>query len=567
MNNQLHITSRCGSDHYDIVTDKQTAGHKYSSLPDDEFKNKLIELATKNAGKEDILNASSDNPNFFSTLPRTAFSLLNTICTEIGNEECPFEDIGYIPVKKGIAKQFDKQLWKHRASTEGKFLKEIVHKMKRLNSDMSKDEFIHDLVVSTIGCFYPNPSRIQNFAEPVLTKFLQEIVYRPNKVFGRVSLMPTEGVASAVVNILNSLKYNNVVVPGDTIAVMTPVFSQYLDIPLLENYSLKQVCIKADFENNWEVPEEEILKLADENVKALLLVNPTNPTGLSLSSNVVKNIRSVVKKNNPNLIIISDNAYAPFAEEFNSLFNALPSNTIGIFSFSRYFGVTGWRLGIVAIHDSNIIDRKLLKNSTVDINYRYKLLSSRPEKIKFIDRIMLDTRQVALSYASGLSTPQQVLMCLFAMHDLDDKKGVYDQNLQDILTKRMKDVLSPLNNGLLNEHIHEANHDPLKTNYYVVLNIPNVVNDLVGGTDFGTYLYEHRDPYEFLLRLSKNYATVLSPGVIFGAPFWSVRISLASLPDEDYTFVGNNIRSLIDEYYIEFRKWLNKQSLLNQEQS
>jgi aspartate 4-decarboxylase len=53
---------------------------------------------------------------------------------------------------------------------------------------------------------------------------------------------------------------------------------------------------------------------------------------------------------------------------------------------------------------------------------RYASISLDPENIKFIDRIAADSRQVALNHTAGLSTPQQVQMCFFAVFSIIDKK-------------------------------------------------------------------------------------------------------------------------------------------------
>jgi len=340
--------------YYKIFTNKKTKGYKYQFLSPFEFKNTLINLATKSVGPSRVLNAGRGNPNFFSTMPRYAFALLTQICVQIGDEMCPNSDLGFIPPMKKIGSKFNKLLYKSRGSPEGKFLREACDKMKRI-SGLSKDEFAHNLVISTIGCFYPDPPRVQNFVEPVLAEFLDKVVYRSKKSLkGKVKIMPTEGCAAAILYVFNSLKYNGLVIPGDSIGVMTPIFSPYLEIPSLRNYNLKQICIKADENNNWEIPQSEIEKIGNPKMKALFLVNPTNPTAMSLSASTVRRIATVVRKKNPNLIILEDNVYAPFVREFNNFFNILPRNTIGVFSFSKYFGVTGWRLGTIIMHTATL---------------------------------------------------------------------------------------------------------------------------------------------------------------------------------------------------------------------
>lgn len=535
--------------YYEIFTDKPTKDYKYQYLSPFEFQDVLINTAKKSICEENILNAGRGNPSFYSVMPRYAFSHLTRICTKLGDELGNDNTLGYIPEKKNISKKF-KELLKKVKGKEGKFLREACDKMRRI-SNMDNDSFVHNLVISTIGCLYPNPPRVQNFVEPVLTEFMDKNIYRSKKsLHGKVTIMPTEGCAAAIIYAFNSLKYNGLVIPGDQIGILTPIFSPYLEIPTLRNYDLKQICIKADPDNNWEISAKEISKLGDTKMKALFLVNPTNPTALSLSAMSVRKMASVIRKKNPDLIILEDNVYAPYAREFNSFFNILPRNTIGVFSLSKYFGVTGWRLGSIIMNNSNIIDGRLLKNAPDSVHNRYSMLKSNPSKIKFMDRILADSRQVAEAHVAGLSTPQQVIMSLFAVCDLLDKERDYQNNLDDILLERTNNLLDPLN--------YEINQTDLNTNYYITLDITKVSDSLMGGSAFGEYLRNNRDPFEFVIKLAKKYGTILLPGVSFAGPFWAVRVSLANLGTEDYSIIGENLRSLIDEYYEDFKKWETK---------
>ena len=89
-------------------------------------------------------------------------------------------------------------------------------------------------------------------------------------------------------------------------------------------------------------------------------------------------IAEIVKKR-PDLILLTDDVYGTFADDFVSLFALCPKNTILVYSYSRYFGATGWRLGTIAMHHDNVIDA-----------------------------LIADSRTVALNHTAGLSTPQQV---------------------------------------------------------------------------------------------------------------------------------------------------------------
>ncbi len=59
------------------------------------------------------------------------------------------------------------------------------------------------------------------------------------------------------------------------------------------------------------------------------------------------------------------------------------------------------------------------------LDKRYGALTLEPRKIKFIDRIVADSRDVALNHTAGLSLPQQVMMTLFSLAEMmDDEEGL-----------------------------------------------------------------------------------------------------------------------------------------------
>jgi aspartate 4-decarboxylase len=105
-------------------------------------------------------------------------------------------------------------------------------------------------------------------------------------------------------------------------------------------------------------------------------------------------------------------------DEYHDLSALIPENTFGVYSFSKYFGVTGWRLGVVMIHDDCVVDRiisGLSKRDQAILDMRYRLTSTQPEAIPFYERLEMDSRDVALAHTGGISGPQQVAMCLFAL--------------------------------------------------------------------------------------------------------------------------------------------------------
>ena len=278
----------------------------------------------------------------------------------------------------------------------------------------------------------------------------------------------------------------------------------------------------------------------------MFICNPTNPTALSLSKSTIRKIAFIVRKNNPNLIILADNVYAPFVDQFNSLLNELPQNTIGVYSFSKYFGVTGWRLGAIALHNDNIIDNILLKKAPSSVNKRYSMISTEPQKIPFIERLVMDSRQIAEAHTAGLSTPQQVLMTLFAMFDYIDTDRVYNKQIKTLLKTRINLLLKPIK--------YELKESVLNSNYYIVLDLIKVAKSLTNDHAFCKYLEEHKNPFEFLILLAHTYSTVLLPAVGFAGPFWAVRVCIANLDTKKYSQIGINIKNMMMSYYQQYKK-------------
>ncbi len=138
-------------------------------------------------------------------------------------------------------------------------------------------------------------------------------------------------------------------------------------------------------------------------------------------------------------MILTDDVYGTFADDFKSLFAICPYNTMLVYSFSKYFGATGWRLGVVAMQKDNLLDEKLKNlpsSAKKEMNERYSSLTPDVSKLKFIDRLVADSRTVALNHTAGLSTPQQVQMVLFSLFGLMDEKDSYKAELKKLIRHR-----------------------------------------------------------------------------------------------------------------------------------
>src|SRR6476619_4993 len=195
--------------------------------------------------------------------------------------------------------------------------------------------------------------------ERIVREYLQWAMCGNPRPPGTFDLYAVEGGTAAMCYIFKSLKANRLLFPGDTIALGTPIFTPYLEMTHLEDYDLKVVQIAAPQENRFQYSDEELKKLEDPKIKAFFLVNPGNPTGMGIDRETIAKIVKLVKTKRPDLMLLTDDVYGTFVDDFRSLLGELPQNTIGVYSCSKYFGCTGWRLGVIAVHEDNIFDQLL----------------------------------------------------------------------------------------------------------------------------------------------------------------------------------------------------------------
>ena len=513
-----------------------------------EIKDELIKLAKKTSRttQSAFLNAGRGNPNWIATKPREGFFLLGQFAiTESKRVMEHPAGIGGMPQAQGIASRLEAWLAKHADMPGAPFLSAMVpFAVKRFGFE--PDAFVHELVDSIIGDNYPVPDRMLVHNERIVHEYLMWAMCGNPRPAGKFDLYAVEGGTAAMCYIFKSMKANRLLHPGDTIALGTPIFTPYLELPHLEDYGLKFITIQAPQENRFQFTDMELKKLEDPNVKAFFLVNPGNPTGVALSKEVIGKIANLVKTKRPDLMVLTDDVYGTFVNDFRSLLGELPENTIGVYSYSKYVGCTGWRLGVIAVHENNIFDKMIAKLPDGDLkalDKRYGTLVLEPRKIRFIDRIVADSRDVALNHTAGLALPQQVMMSLFSLAEMMDEAKLYQKACMEIVHRRAKAMIEGLGIEVAPNTLYNAYYGLIDFEFWARKNI---------GQEAVDYLKKNVHPLDLAFRLAEDHGIVLLNGGGFEAPDWSLRVSLANLPDEAYEEIGRGVRSIARGYRATF---------------
>jgi aspartate 4-decarboxylase len=276
-------------------------------------------------------------------------------------------------------------------------------------------------------------------------------------------------------------------------------------------------------------------------------VNPGNPPSCAMRASSMRRLANLVKRKRRDLIIITDDVYGTFVPGFRSVMAELPRNTVGVYSYSKHFGCTGWRLGVVAVHQDNIFDQMIARlpaKTRAALNQRYSPITLEPAKVKFIDRMVADSRMVALNHTAGLSLPQQIQMALFSSFALLDTTDSYKALCQLIVRRRLQALYDGLGLALP--------ADKTRAGYYVELDLM-VWAEKEYGPEFAEHLRQNYECIDVLFRLAERFGVVLMPGGGFGGPDWSVRVSLANLPEATYPRIGRQLRQIALGYVKEWK--------------
>jgi aspartate 4-decarboxylase len=399
------------------------------------------------------------------------------------------------------------------------------------------DALAAGMMAAVLGARYPEPPAILPWVETVCRAHLASVHAWPEAQAAGTRLFATEGASAGIVYLFDALAANGLLGAGDSVAVVTPIFTPYLEIIQAPTRGLRLVPVPLEIESTPMLSPATLAPLRDPAVRALVVVNPGNPVARALDAATVASIAAIVEGGRQDLLVISDDVYAPLAPGGAALTTRLPRNTFGVFSHSKFFGATGWRLGLLSMAPDHVADRLLAllpaqQRSTVA--GRYRSLGSEPAALPFLERLVAQSRGVAFHHTAGLSTPQQAQMALLALGALQDGAGVFRTDLQARLRERRRALWHGL--GLPVPDL------PDHTGYYEWLSLHRLHAAWRGPAMPAA---RGLGRVALLERLAREHAVVILPGEGFGGESGTVRVSLANLPPAALQRLGQGLRATV----------------------
>ena len=202
---------------------------------------------------------------------------------------------------------------------------------------LAKERVIDSLSASTLG--YTVALGI-----PELRQKIAELYWDWYKVkVDHQRIIVTPGSSGAFI-----LAFTGLFDAGDAVGIGSPGYPSYRQI--LKALSLNTVTIKALSDNKFQPVSTDFI---NNKLDGLLVASPANPTGSMLNRDELEKLIAACKKKET--AFISDEIYHGIEYETRAV-SALEvsDDCFVINSFSKYFSMTGWRLGWIVVPNKHI---------------------------------------------------------------------------------------------------------------------------------------------------------------------------------------------------------------------
>ena len=207
---------------------------------------------------------------------------------------------------------------------------------------------------------------------------LRQAIAEKEKQVNNVSILAenvliTSGVSEGIQMVISAL-----IEKGDEILVPGPAYSPYISHS--KAYDGTPITYETIEEENWQPNIDDLRSKISERTRAIVIINPNNPSGALYKQKMVKQILNIAGEHD--LLVLSDEIYDQirYTEDYAStahLAKDLP--VVGLNGFSKVYLITGWRLGYIYFHEQNEELQELKK--TIEKEQRIRICANTPAQM------------------------------------------------------------------------------------------------------------------------------------------------------------------------------------------
>lgn len=236
---------------------------------------------------------------------------------------------------------------------------------------------------------------------------------------------------------------------GDTVAVCTPTYAAYINI--LKSLDLNIVEIPTGPETNFQ-PSVDLLQDHTGPLHGIIINSPSNPTGTIIDPDVMNDIIEWCQARN--VLVISDEAYHNIAytkPDTAQTALAHSQDVLVLNTFSKYFAMTGWRLGWLVVPEMMCERIKKLAESlfvsppTISQNVALEIFNHTDTLDEYVEHYKTNRDILAAGLPKiGLSKISKCDGAFYIYIDVSD----YTENSQDFCKKMLDEAKVSATSGL-----------------------------------------------------------------------------------------------------------------------
>ncbi len=179
---------------------------------------------------------------------------------------------------------------------------------------------------------------------------LREVIAEKEKRINAVKIhaedvIVTQGISEGIQMLMAA-----VVEVGDEVLVPGPTYPPYMSY--VRFFGGTPVSYRTAEKDNWQPDTADLRRKITDKTRAVVIINPNNPTGALYDKKALKEIVDLAGEHN--LLLVSDEIYdrIVFKEGFESTARvAKDVPVVGMNGFSKTYIMTGWRLGYMYFYD------------------------------------------------------------------------------------------------------------------------------------------------------------------------------------------------------------------------
>ena len=193
----------------------------------------------------------------------------------------------------------------------------------------------------------------------------------------------TEAMMCAMMSVVN---------PGDKVAVFSPFYENYGADAILSGAEPVYVPLHLP---DFNFDPEELENAFKKGAKALILCNPSNPSGKVFTSEELNLIARLVEKYDAWVItdeVYEHIVYAPYKHISFATLPGMKNRTLTCGSLSKTYSITGWRLGYV-IASSEVIETARKVHDFLTVGAAAPLQEAAVTALEFDDSYYIDLQK------------------------------------------------------------------------------------------------------------------------------------------------------------------------------